>query len=80
MEILWFIFIGIVAGWLAGLLMRGHGFGLLGNLVIGVVGAVVGGFLFDLFGITAYGTIGSIVMSVIGAVVLLGLISMVRKA
>jgi uncharacterized membrane protein YeaQ/YmgE (transglycosylase-associated protein family) len=80
MSILWFILIGIVAGWLAGLLMRGHGFGMIGDLVLGIVGAVIGGFIFDLLGVTAYGTTGSIAMSVIGAVVLLGITGMFRRA
>lgn len=78
MDILWFLIIGLVAGWIAGELMRGDGFGLVGNIVVGIVGALVGGFLFQLFGVEAYGTIGNLVMAVIGAVVLLFLIGLVR--
>lgn len=55
MDILWFLLIGLVAGWLAGLITKGSGFGLLGDLVIGVVGALLGGFLFSLIGISAGG-------------------------
>ncbi len=73
---LWSLIIGLIAGWLAGKLSRGGGFGLLGNLVVGVVGAYVGGFLFGMMGISAYGTIGSIVVSTIGAVVFLWILSM----
>lgn len=80
MSILWFIFIGIVGGWLAGLITRGHGFGALANFVIGVVGAVIGGLLFDLLGISAYGTMGALALAVIGAVVLLGVAGMMRRA
>ena len=80
MDILVFIIIGIVAGWLAGIIMRGHGFGMIADFVIGVVGAVIGGFLFRLFGITAYGTMGALAMAVIGAVVLLGLSGMLKRS
>ena len=56
-----FLLIGAVAGWLAGLLMRGGGFGLLGNIVVGIVGAFVGGFLFGLVGLSAgSGRLGTI--------------------
>lgn len=47
MSLLWFLIIGMIAGWLAGLIMRGHGFGLLGNMIVGVLGAMVGGYLFS---------------------------------
>lgn len=79
MEILWFVVVGIIAGWLAGVLMKGRGFGLVGDLIVGVLGAVIGGMLFDFMGITAYGTLGAIAMAVIGALILLGLAGMVRK-
>lgn len=68
---IWFLLVGIIAGWLAGEIFRGSGFGLLGDLVVGVIGALVGGFLFNLIGITAYGTIGSLITSVIGAMAFL---------
>ena len=71
---LWSLFIGLVAGWLAGQLFKGSGFGLLGNIVVGVVGAFIGGILFNLLGIDAYGTLGSIVMSTIGSFVLLWIV------
>jgi uncharacterized membrane protein YeaQ/YmgE (transglycosylase-associated protein family) len=68
---IWFLIVGIVSGWLAGVVSRGGGFGLWGDLVTGIVGAYVGGFLFNMMGISAYGMIGSIVVSTIGAVVFL---------
>jgi uncharacterized membrane protein YeaQ/YmgE (transglycosylase-associated protein family) len=80
MEIVWFLIIGLIAGWLAGQFMKGGGFGLIGNLVVGVVGAVVGGFLFQLFGLSAYGLIGNLVVATVGAVVLLALIRVVKRA
>ncbi|MDU4961373.1 MAG: GlsB/YeaQ/YmgE family stress response membrane protein [Sporomusaceae bacterium] len=73
---LWSLFIGLVAGWLAGQFLKGSGFGLLGNIVVGVVGAFIGGILFNVLGISAYGTIGSVIMSTIGAVVLLWVVGM----
>ena len=48
MEYVWFILIGIAAGWLAGQIMKGGGFGLIGDLIVGVIGALLGGFLFGL--------------------------------
>jgi len=58
MEFLWFVLIGIAAGWLAGQIMKGGGFGLVGDLIVGVIGALLGGFLFGLLGIHAYGCWG----------------------
>ena len=62
-----FLVIGAVAGWLAGLIMKGRGFRVLGNIVVGIIGAVVGGFLFGLLGLAAGGLIGSIVTATGGA-------------
>ena len=76
-----FLLIGAVAGWLAGLLMRGGGFGLLGNIVVGVIGAFVGGFLFGLVGVSAGGgLIGSLITAVVGAAVLLFIVGLFKKA
>lgn len=79
MSVLYFILIGLLAGWIAGQLMQGSGFGLVGNLVIGVVGAVIGGFIFRLLGVVPFGLIGELLMAVIGAMVLLYLISLAKK-
>lgn len=73
-NVVWFLIIGLVAGWLAGQISRGSGFGLWGDLIVGVIGALVGGFVFGLLGITAYGLIGSLVTSTIGAVLFLWLL------
>ena len=75
-----FIVIGAVAGWLAGVIMKGGGFGLLGNIVVGIIGGVGGGFLFRLLAIAAGGLIGSIVTATVGAVVLLFLVGLFKKA
>ena len=67
------IIIGIIAGWLTGKLMRGAGYGLLMDLFLGLVGAVVGGWIFGLLGLHAYGFIGSLTTATVGAVVLVAL-------
>lgn len=75
-----FLAIGLVAGWLAGQLMKGKGFGLLGNMIVGVVGAILGGLMFGLLGVSTSGTIGSLVTATVGAMVLLYVLSFVKQA
>ena len=72
--------IGAVAGWLAGVIMKGGGYGLLGDIVIGIIGAFVGGFLFGLLGISAGGLIGQIITATVGAIVLIFVLRMLKKA
>ncbi len=67
--ILWLI-VGAIAGWLAGKIMKGGGFGLIGNIVVGIVGSLLGGFLLGGF-LSSLGVIGSLLTAVIGAVILL---------
>ena len=77
---LWFLVIGVIAGWLAGNIMKGGGFGLIGDLVVGVVGSFIGGYLFGYLGLgNAYGTFGEIGMATVGAIVLLGVIRLIRR-
>ncbi len=78
MHWLWFLVIGVVAGWLAGKLTRGRGFGIVGDLVVGILGALVGGFIFRLVGVATFGFIGSLITATVGAVVLLWLIRRLR--
>ena len=78
-NFLWFLIIGIIAGWVAGRITKGKGFGLFGNLIVGVLGALVGGFLFDLVGLSAYGVLGSLMTATVGAIVLLLLLGFVKK-
>jgi uncharacterized membrane protein YeaQ/YmgE (transglycosylase-associated protein family) len=79
-SILVFLFVGAVAGWLAGTIMKGGGFGLLGNIVVGIIGAFLGGFLFGLLGIAAGGLLGAILSATVGAMVLLFVIGLIKKA
>ena len=72
MNLLLFLLIGLVAGWLAGRIMRGHGFGALGNIAVGMVGAVLGGLLFGALGLEPEASaIGQLVSATVGAVLLL---------
>jgi len=79
-SLLIFLAIGAVAGFLAGTFMKGGGFGLLGNIVIGIVGGVVGGFVFGLLGISAGGLVGSLITATAGAVILLFIVGLIKKA
>ncbi|MCC6377985.1 MAG: GlsB/YeaQ/YmgE family stress response membrane protein [Burkholderiales bacterium] len=79
MEFVWFIVVGIIAGWIGGVVMKGRGLGLAGNLVVGVIGALVGGFLFRLVGVSAGGLVGSIAIAAVGAIVLLVFVRLIRR-
>ena len=78
MYIVWQIVIGILAGWLAGKIMRGRGFGVLMDLLIGIVGSLLGGLVFGLLGLYASGLIGSLVVATAGAMMLLYLVRRLR--
>jgi uncharacterized membrane protein YeaQ/YmgE (transglycosylase-associated protein family) len=80
MHLLWFLLIGLAAGWLAGQLMKGGGYGLIGDLVIGVIGAFLGGWVFGMLGIVAGGLIGNLITATIGAVLLLFLVRLIKRA
>lgn len=71
MDLLWFLIIGALAGAIAGNIMRGRGFGCLGNIVVGIIGAFVGGFLLTLLGFTARGSLANLVSATLGAMILL---------
>lgn len=79
MRILLIIFIGGVAGWLAGKVTKGKGFGFWGNVAIGILGSLIGGFLFRFFGLLAYGLLGHLLMAFLGAVVLLWLVRLLKN-
>ena len=76
---IWFLLIGLSAGWLAGRLMKGGGYGLFGDLALGVIGALLGGWIFGLLGIAAGGLLGALVTAVVGAVVLIALLRAIRR-
>jgi uncharacterized membrane protein YeaQ/YmgE (transglycosylase-associated protein family) len=79
-QLVVFLLIGAVAGWLAGLIMKGGGFGILGNIIAGVIGALLGGWLFGLLGISVGGEwVGALVTATVGAVVLLFVVGLIKK-
>lgn len=80
MSFLWFLIIGGLAGWLAGLIMKGRGFGVLANIGIGIVGSFIGGFLFRMLQLSPSGRIGELVTATVGAVLLLAVVSAIKKA
>lgn len=81
MSILLFLVIGLIAGWLAGLLVKGGGFGVIGDMVVGVLGALIGGLIFEKFGVSSGGgPVGSIIVATIGAVILIYVLRLVKKA
>ena len=78
-EFILFIIIGAVAGWLAGVILKGKGLGFLLNLLVGIVGGWLGGWLFGKLGISFFGIVGSLVAAVVGAIILLWIISLFKK-
>ena len=75
------LLIGAVAGWLAGMIVKGRGLGLIGNIVVGIVGAFIASWLLPQLGIViGGGIIGSIINAMIGAIILLGIVLAIRKA
>jgi uncharacterized membrane protein YeaQ/YmgE (transglycosylase-associated protein family) len=68
----WFLFIGGVIGWLAGVIVRGRGFGIIGDIVIGIVGAMLGGWMARVMGLSTGSSVGAFLMALVGAVVLVG--------
>ena len=71
MHILWFLLIGLCAGWLAGQIVKGSGFGWVGDLVVGIIGALIGGFLFSEMGVYHGGLLGELLAATVGAIILL---------
>ena len=79
--LIWFLLIGLIAGWLAGKVMRGGGFGIVGDMVVGIIGALLGGWLFGKLGISAGGgLIGAIITAFVGAVLFILLLRLIRRA
>ncbi|MBP6596128.1 MAG: GlsB/YeaQ/YmgE family stress response membrane protein [Arenimonas sp.] len=80
MNLLIFLLIGALAGWLAGMVVKGRGFGVLVNIIVGVLGAFFGGWLLPRLGITFGGSMGAFITAFLGAVILLAIIGLVKKA
>jgi len=81
MSLFYFMIVGLVAGWLAGQVMTGGGYGAIADIILGILGSIVGGWLFSMLGIwPGGGLIGSIVVAFLGAVVLVWITRLIKKA
>lgn len=78
--LIWWIVVGLIAGWAAGRIMKGGGYGVGIDILLGIVGGIVGGVLLGLLGIHASGLIGSIIVAIFGAVFLIWLSRRIKKA
>jgi uncharacterized membrane protein YeaQ/YmgE (transglycosylase-associated protein family) len=79
MYLLWEILIGIVAGYLAGQIVKGRGMGVLADLIVGIIGSLIGGWIFGMLGLGSYGLLGQLLVATVGAVVLLLLIRLIKR-
>lgn len=79
MDLIIFLAIGALAGWLAGVIMKGGGFGLIGDIVVGILGSFLGGWLLPKVGITIGGDFGGFITAVIGAVILIFIVRVIKK-
>jgi uncharacterized membrane protein YeaQ/YmgE (transglycosylase-associated protein family) len=78
--LIWTVVIGLIAGWLAGKVMKGRGYGVLMDIVLGIVGGVIGRFVFGMLGLASWNVIGSIIVSFVGALILIWLVRQLKKA
>ena len=78
-NVLWWLLVGLIAGFLASRVMRGGGYGLIGDIVVGIIGAFIGGWLAGLLGLGASGLIGTIIVAFIGACILIAILHAVSR-
>jgi len=79
-SLIWWILVGLIAGWAAGKIMKGSGYGTVMDIVLGIVGGVIGGWLLGILGIHAGGFIGTVIVAIFGAVFLIWLSRLLKKA
>jgi uncharacterized membrane protein YeaQ/YmgE (transglycosylase-associated protein family) len=80
-DFLWLILVGLIAGWLAGTLVKGGGFGVIGDIIVGILGALLGGWLFRQLGVSSGGgLLGSILVATVGAIVLIVILRLIKRA
>jgi uncharacterized membrane protein YeaQ/YmgE (transglycosylase-associated protein family) len=77
-EFLSVLFVGLIAGWVTGVVFRGRGYGVVADIILGIVGAVIGAFLFGQLGISAYGFVGRVAVAAVGTIVLVGFVHLLR--
>jgi len=80
MWLLWFLLIGLIAGWLAGIVMKGSGYGVIGDIVIGIIGALIGGHVLGWLGVPTYGLAGSLLTAFLGAIILIFIVRLIKLA
>ena len=78
-NVLWWLVVGLIAGFLASRVMRGGGYGIVGDIVVGIIGAFIGGWLAGLLGLGSYGLLGTIVVAFIGACILIAILHAVGR-
>jgi uncharacterized membrane protein YeaQ/YmgE (transglycosylase-associated protein family) len=79
LHLVWWVVVGLIAGWVAGRIMKGGGYGVVMDIILGIVGAVVGGWLVGVVGIHAGGFISTIIVGIIGAVILIWVTRLIKK-
>jgi len=79
MDLIIFLIIGGICGWLASLFMKGRGTGIIGNIILGVIGSFVGGFVFAFLGVTTHGLVGNMIQAIAGAIMVIGIARMVSR-
>jgi uncharacterized membrane protein YeaQ/YmgE (transglycosylase-associated protein family) len=80
MSLLYSLILGAIVGWLAGTIMKGGGFGLIGDIVVGIVGALIGSWVFGFLGISAGGSlVGSLITGLVGAIILIAIVRLIKR-
>lgn len=78
--VIWWIIVGLIAGWAAGKLMKGGGYGVLADIVLGIIGGFLGGWIVGKLGWGGGGLVWSILVAIIGAVILIAITRLIKKA
>jgi uncharacterized membrane protein YeaQ/YmgE (transglycosylase-associated protein family) len=76
---MWFLLIGGIIGWMAGLITRGHGFGVIGDIAVGIVGSMLGGWMASILGLYPVSSMGALMVALAGAIVLVGLTRLIVR-
>jgi uncharacterized membrane protein YeaQ/YmgE (transglycosylase-associated protein family) len=78
-SLLYTLVVGAVAGWISGLMTKGKGFGIVGNIIVGIIGALLGNFLFGLLGFAAMNLLSHLISAIVGALIFLYLLRFIKK-
>ena len=77
--IIWWIVVGLIAGWAAGRIMKGGGYGVIADIVLGILGGIVGGWVVGLLGLGGGGLLWSVLVAILGAVILIGVTRLIKR-